>query len=350
MSGENPLFENSMVADVAKLFFVATLCSHAGALAQENEEPRFRVGGLAFGDLYTVPSNHTEAGEGATGAVLRRGYLTFDADFTEKWFGRLRFEVNQSGEFETYDFETDFKDAYVGREFGRHRALLGLSPTPTFDLIESFWGLRYLVRTPMDLQGVASRDTGLSAQGPLNASGTLNYRVMVGAGLEFGAETGAGAKWMGALEWNPAPRWTVDFYLDHERLPGRTDRNTVQVFAGYKADSWRWAVEYSNQNRQDDPTLELASAFVIATLTDRWTVVGRVDRLMQPSPAGDNISYIPFDPAAKATFFVGGFEYRVNEHLMLTPNTLFTVYDESDEGVRPRNDWYLRLTLFLKFE
>ena len=54
---------------------------------------------------------------------------------------------------------------------GRHRVLFGLSPTPTLDLIESIWGFRYLARTPMDLQGVASRDT---VKGPLNAARTLS--------------------------------------------------------------------------------------------------------------------------------------------------------------------------------
>ena len=72
--------------------------------------------------------------------VLRRAYLTFDADFGESWFGRLRFEANQSGEFENYDFEADFKDLYLGRNFGEHRLLVGLSPTPTFDLIEKSVG------------------------------------------------------------------------------------------------------------------------------------------------------------------------------------------------------------------
>ena len=53
------------------------------------------VGGLAFFDLYHVVSHHTTEGDGATGTVLRRGYLTFDGDYNETLFGRLLFEVNQ---------------------------------------------------------------------------------------------------------------------------------------------------------------------------------------------------------------------------------------------------------------
>jgi len=337
-----------LVVRVAWLVVGLTLMPHATARAGEGS--KFSVGGLLFGDLYYVPSHHLEDGDGAAGLVLRRGYLTFDADFSEKLFGRLRFEVNQSGEFETYTFDADFKDLYLGWNLGRHRLLVGLSPTPTFDLIESIWGFRYLARTPMDLQGVASRDTGVSAKGPLNSSGTLSYRAMVGAGTNFGNETGDGRKWMGALTWKPAARWTVDLYADLEILPGPTDRSTLQAYVGYETDGFRWGAQYSYQDRQEDPTLELASAYVIGRVGKKTTLVGRVDRLFQPSPAGDNISYLPFAPSAPATFFIAGVEFQINPHLKITPNTVVTTYDFNDEGVRPRTDVYLRLTFFLNLE
>ena len=345
-----------IVGAMPKMAIVRICCLMAvlswvpGVSAQDNEQSRFRIGGLLFGDGYYVASNHEAENEGALGLVLRRGYLTFDADFTESLFGRLRFEVNQSGEFETYTFDVDFKDLYLKWNLGRQRLLVGLSPSPTFDLIESIWGFRYLVRTPMDLQGVASRDTGIAANGPLNSSGTLSYRAMIGAGVEFGNETGEGPKFMGALTWKPSSRWTIDLYADHERLPGPTDQSTLQAFVAHEAGGLRWGAQYSHQDRQEDPPLELASAYVIGRVGEKTTLVGRVDRLIQPSPAGNNISYIPFDPDTPATFFIAGMEFKVGPHLFITPNTIVTVYDRDDQGVRPTTDFYLRLTVFLKLE
>jgi hypothetical protein len=281
---------------------------------------------------------------------LRRGYLTFDADFSKNWFGRLRFELNQSGEFETYTFTASFKDLYMGWNLGRQRLLLGLSPTLTFDLIESIWGFRYLARTPMDLQGVASRDTGVSIKGPLNASETISYRAMLGTKVEFGNEIDDSRKWMGALTWQPSPKWTFDFYTDHEQLSGPTDRTTIQAFVGYQSDSFRWGAQYSHQDREEEPTLELASAFVRGRVGEKKTLVGRVDRIMQPSPKGNNISYLPFDPTAPATMFIGGLEFQATPHISITPNTVLIYYDRNDEGIQPRTDFYLRLTLFINFE
>ena len=323
------------------------LAASAGTAAAETG---FDVGGLLFGDLYYVPSHHSEAGDGAAGAVLRRGYLTFDAGFGEHWFARLRFELNQSGEFEEYDFELDFKDIYLGRDIGRQQAMFGLIPTPTFDLIESSWGMRYLARTPMDLQGEASRDTGFSLKGPLNADGSLAYRAMVGGGVEFGAESDEGRKWMGALTWKPAPGWVFDIYAGAGQFDGPRDRTTLQAFASWRGDDWRWGAQYSHQDREQDPTLELASAFVVADLDERRSAFARVDRLLEPSPKGDDISYLPYDPSARATTLFTGLDFRLLDYLRLTPNVVYTRYDENDQGVRPRSDLHLRLTLFLDFE
>jgi hypothetical protein len=308
------------------------------------------IGGLLFGDVYHIPNHHLESGDGATGAVLRRGYLTFDATFGEAWEARLRFEVNQSGEFETYDFEIDVKDLYVARAFGEHEMHVGLSPTITYDLIESVWGLRYLARTPLDMQGVASRDSGIAVRGPVGASGDFSYRAMVGAGIEFGAEAGDGRKFMGALTWQPSANLYVDAYVDHEKLTGPTDRTTAQLFAGYQSPSLRWGVQYSYQDREQDPVLEVAAGFVVKPLSERMSLIGRVDRIIEPSPAGDNIAYIPFDPSAPATMFIGGVEFKLGEHLRVTPNIISTTYGTNDEGVRPDSDLHYRLTVFLDYE
>lgn len=319
------------------------------ALAQ-TEGPEFSVGGLAFGDLYGVASHHDSAGQGAAGAVARRGYLTGDVTFNESWAARVRLEANQSGEFETYDYSVDFKDVYLRWRLRRQRITFGLSPTPVFDLVEEVWGLRYLMRTPMDLQGVASRDTGIAAAGPIDGNGSLAYRAMIGAGLEFGHESGDGRKWMGALTWRPAAAWVVDVYADYEFLSGDIDRATLQGFVGYRTDAWRWGLLYSSQDRQSDPALELASAFVAARVGGETEVVMRVDRLLQPSPKGDDISYIPFDPTARATLLLGAAEFRVRPTLRMTPNVVLIAYDRNSEGHRPRGDAYLRLTLFLDLE
>ncbi len=329
---------------------LATILPVAPASADDDSWPWLSAGGLLFGDLYHVPQHHLDSGDDATGLVLRRGYLTFDADFGERWDGRLRFELNQSGEFETYDLELDVKDLWLSVALGRQELVAGLAPTPTFGVIEAQWGKRYLMRTPMDLQGVASRDTGLSLTGPLDSEGRLSYHAMVGTGIEFGADGSDGRKWMLALDWAPSDRWLGEIYVDVEQLAGATDRTTVQGFLSYRADDWRWGVQYSDQDREDDPPLRLASSYWIRSLREGLEFIGRVDRIFEPSPKGDNISYIPFDPTAPATLYLAGLEFAVNRHLSVTPNLVVVDYDRDASGLAPKTDVYLRLTAFVNFE
>ena len=155
---------------------------------------------------------------------------------------------------------------------------------------------------------------------------------------------------MGALGWQPADGWTVDLYADYEALDGPRDRSTRQLFLAHEAAGWRWGLQYSNQDRQDDPPLKLLSAFLVRRLTERTSLVGRADRLLQPSPRGDAISYLPMDSSARATMMFAGVEFRLDPHVTLTPNTVVTAYDRNDQGARPKTDVYLRLTLFIDFE
>jgi len=323
-----------------KGLLLALLSWTVAVAAEEQKVPSLSLGGLLFGDLYYIPSNHLEKGEYAAGAVVRRGYFTVDARFSDALFGRVRLELNQSGEFETYTFSSQLKDLYLGWDIGRQRILLGKSPTPTFDLIESIWGYRYLARTPMDMQGAPSRETGVSAKGPLDASGRFAYRTMWSDNDIV----------MGALTWRPAPEWTLDLYADYQWKPGSADRTTLQAFIAYQSSLTHWGLQYSNQTGQNVPPLKLLSTFLTHRVSENTSVVGRVDHLLTPSPKGNDIAYLPFDPTARATMFIGGVEFMVSPNFSVTPNAVVNFSERNPAGVRPRTDIYVRLTLFLNFE
>jgi hypothetical protein len=329
---------------------LALLACCVPAFADYGATPAFDLGGLLFGDAYYVASHHSAAGDGATGLVLRRGYLTANAAFGEHWRGRARIEVNQDGDFETYTFDTRLKDLYLARRFERQELVLGLSPTLTYDLIESTWGARYLMRTPLDLQGLPSRDTGVTLKGRFGRNEALGYRAMYGSGLEYANQGGGGDKLMGALTWTLPSGVQIDLYADHEKRAGETDRSTWQIFAGQKTDTLRWGLQYSHQDRQEDPELELVSAFAVTRVREKLSLIGRVDRLLEPSPRGDGIAYVPFDPSARATMVLAGLEYRFSPVFRLTPNVIWTTYDMNPEGVRPDDDLHLRMTFFLDLE
>ena len=334
-----------MVTRLARALTVLTcLTALAQSASAQDASSPWSLVGLAFGDLYHLPSHHTEEGDGATGAVLRRGYLTLNYRPDTPWFGRARLELNQSGEFETYDFEVDFKDLYIGYKFDNHQLTVGLQPTLTFDEIESLWGLRHLMRTPADLQGFPSRDTGISLKGRINDA--WSYRLMNGIGEDFGAETGNSRKWMAAAKWQLNQSWFMDFYSDYEELPGQSNRLTGQVFGGYEVDDLRFGIQYYYQDRQAEIRAEFASVFAVKSVNNKLDFIGRVDRILEPNPEGANISYIPFDPTARATLFLAAIQYSWTDRFAIIPNTIVIDYDRNDDGIIPETDFYIRLSFF----
>ena len=334
----------SVLVCASGLTFLASFQLHA------SETPRLDFGGFFFGDLYYIPSHHTAEGDGASGGVLRRLLLTADATLDDHWSARARLEAYHEGAFENYEMTHRILDLGVTRKLGDHRLSAGLIPTITYDVMEGFWGKRYLVRTAPDIQGIAARDLGVKLMGPLSSGRGLSYRVMYGSKETWEADKNPFDKVMGGVTWRGNGGWLVDAYGDWESRPGPYDRTTWQFLVGKKTDQFTLGLEYLNQDRDEDPDLELATILGVLKLGGRWSLMGQLHRLFKPSVKGNDIAYIPFDPTAKATNLVGGLEYRVNEHVILSPNIVWTRYGINESGVKPDDDLHLRLTFYVNFE
>ena len=319
-------------------------------MLEASEYPDVALGGFFFGDLYHVPSHHTAEGDGASGAVLRRLLLSADGVFSDRWSGKAKVEAYHEGAFENYEMTHRVLDFGLTRKVGRHQVSGGLIPTITYDVMEAFWGKRYLVRTAPDIQGIAARDVGLKLMGPLSLGDGFSYRVMYGAKATWQADKNPFDKAMGAITWRGPTGFLIDAYVDWESRPGPYDRSTAQFLVGKKTERYTLGFEYTNQDRGEDPDLELATVMAVVKLGGAWSAMGQLHRLFKPSVKGNDIAYIPFDPSAKATNLVAGFEYRFNDHFVLSPNIVWTHYSVNASGVKPDDDLHLRLTFYVNFD
>ncbi|MFQ5650809.1 MAG: hypothetical protein ACE5IY_12775 [bacterium] len=313
------------------------------------------IKGYMFGDYYYMAGNHNKEIEDANGFWLRRIYLTYDKGLSEAFAIRLRFEMNSAGDFASKDKLTPVvKDAYLKWKHDRHTVYVGISGTPTWGFVESFWGYRAVEKTALDLQKFgSSRDFGLALKGSLDSGKRLNYHLMVGNGSSNGSENNDGKKVMLALRGKPGSGLIVEGYVDFEERPGKTNRYTLQGFAGYETATFRIGVQIAHQNRQvaggDDLQLQIGSIFAAARLSSKtWTYV-RVDRQFDPNPDGAKISYLPFDSSAKSTFLLAGLDFRPHKNVHLMPNVEVVLYDENNLGASPDTDFMPRLSYYYKF-
>ena len=329
---------------------VSLLCAIAGPTALA-EGPTMRLGGLFFGDFYRVSKYHLPEAENASGFAFRRIFLTANLNWGDAWSGRARLEAFHKGGFEDYRFTHRVQDLWMTRALGEHQLSLGLLPTPTFiDVTEPAWGKRYLLRTPADIHGLPARDLGVSLKGQLSETHRLSYRLMYGSSETWEADQNAFDRYMGGVTWRPTDDWLVDIYSDYEPRPGPYDRQTAQVLVSRSTPSSRLTAMATRQDRDNDPDLELVALMGSLKLGSNTELIAQIHHLLEPSPKGNAITFIPFDPSAKATNFVAGLEYRIDQHFVVTPNIVWTRYEENDEGLTPEDDLQLRLTFFLNFE
>ncbi|MEX2573947.1 MAG: hypothetical protein WD317_06600 [Balneolaceae bacterium] len=333
------------------LFITATT-----SMAQVKVGQDGTISGLAFNDYYWVVSNHRESLEGSNGFRFRRIYLGYTHRYNDSFSGRLRLEMNSEGNYQTGGRMTPFvKDAWLKWENDRHEILAGISPSPTFALVESIWNYRSVEKTPLDLQRLAgSRDFGLAAKGALDESERWNYHVMVGNGNSTGPETDEGKKMMLSLSYQLTGQWVVEAYGDWNSLADDTPRKTVQGFVGYESETVAFGALYAFQQTDNpiagDTNLDIASAFVRAALAQGTTGLLRVDHMFAPNPDGENISYLPFSNEAESTLVVAGVDFQLSEDMIsLIPNIEAVIYGETPDGMTPATDFIPRITLFYSF-
>ncbi len=313
-----------------------------------------KISGYAMGDFYWVAASHDESLKDRNGFWFRRIYLTFDKAMTDQLDMRLRLEMNSAGDFTSDNrLEPFAKDVYLRWKFtDSHHSYLGLSNTPTFTVLEDFWGYRAVEKTVLDLQRMAaSRDLGVAFKGSVGSEQKVRYHLMVGNGSSTRGETDRGKGTLASLGFYPNDSLILELYSDYDQRPQQADRNTYQAFLGYKRDWGRLGIQYAHQDRKGDSKVDLdvLSFFGFVNVSPRVSIIGRYDRMFDPNPEGAKIPYLPFDPTAKFHFFLTGIDWKVSEEFSLIPNLEVVRYDEREDGTRPATDVIPRVTFFYRF-
>ena len=315
---------------------------------------RVNFHGHMFGDYYWVGANHLDDLEGNNAFQFRQIYLTMDFELGNSWSARLRHEMSSPGDFSSSEkLDPGFEDAYLKWDNGRHEMTLGLTETPTWGGVEPVWGYRAVEKTLLDLHGIgSSRDIGVTLKGSIDQAKTLRYHLMVANGNAVRSETDPGKKVFLSLGFYPSKSVVFEVYGDYDDRPGDTNRYTLQGFLAYQGAHGRIGLQYVHQMRhvEGGPDVQLNGLSVFGAVAVARTVNGflRFDRLFDPNPNGAAIPYIPFDPTAKSSLFIGGLEFQPHEQVHVMPNVEVVLYDAVG-GVRPDTDVIPRISFYFTF-
>jgi hypothetical protein len=311
-----------------------------------------KFSGLMFGDLFYNANAISPANKDLNGWQFRRIYITTDYTINDQFSTRFRMESAISSGSNIGVFVKDawlkWKDIFKGSDL-----IVGMSPTPAFDVSEGAWGYRSLEKTIMDYFGiVSSRDVGIDLKGKFDESGTAKYWLKVGDGSGNKPETDKYKRYYAQLQFNPTKNFLITVYGDYASKPQKRDpfdgelkNNSAFVAAGFlsyqEAKVFALGLEgfITSQQNNYSPTgaaeaLGSQSGFGIsawgrASLTDKIGIVARYDTY---DPNTNN--------AAKNDtqgLFIGAVDFKVAPKVSVMPGVeIHTLQGASDSDVTPR--------------
>lgn len=313
------------------------------------------LNGLMFGDYYYIFSHNNSSLKGQNGFWFKRIYFTYDYKISERWSTRFRLEMNSPGDFKTKDTLKPFvKDAYLQWKRGNQNIILGISPTPTWEYVESFWGYRSVEKTPVDLYKMGdSRDFGVALRGSLGKRGLFSYHLMFGNGEGVRSEVNKEKRFMGSFLIKPFKCISFELYGDYAQGASHTNYWTYQGLLGCRWERGRIGIQYVHQVKQqgwekNDLKIDVLSVLGAYNVYRKVTFFFRYDRMYKPLPVASTINYVPMNENAPFHMGIVGVDLKISESISFIPNVMAVLYDEYN-NFRPKNDIYLRVTFFYSF-
>jgi len=318
-----------------------------------------KFSGLMFGDYYYFKSDNVSAFNQQHGFWFRRIYFTYDRTFSPAIFTRFRLEANSNGKMAspTAAITPYVKDAWVRWAYrGKHQVTVGIQQTPTFDYVETFFGLRYVEKTPVDLYRIDSaRDFGVSFSGPITRDNTVQYTAQFSNDSSINSEIDKYKALRFAVRYVTNPGFVAEGFYGYYSKPLSANRMTLQGFAGYQNPKGRLGFQYVHHTRQRNTgTTDLEIAINVVSGFGVWivkpskfTVFGRFDH-SDANPDANGIDYLPIYNKAAFNLGIAGIEYYIHPSVRFSPNVEWVKYGTPIAGAAApaRNDLVYRLTWF----
>jgi hypothetical protein len=320
------------------------------------------ISAYAFGDYYFVLKHHAvdsvsnqKLYEDQNGFWLRRIYLTYDADISDKLKARARLEMNSDGKFSTTaaSINSFVKDAYVSYQFlPLHSLTLGIQEHLSFANVEKFYGYRHVEKTSLDLYKVRdSRDFGLSAKGYFDTAKKFSYAVMFGNNSSYRQETNKQKALSARLTFAPNANWMFEVYGDMVQVDAVKKDTLLSAFAGYQGDWGRLGVNYITKTLKEtgksDAEYSLIQAFAVAKMGKKFEVLVRYDQTFDAQPSGQD-SYVIIEKGYKTSLFLAGLGWNIHPKFQIMPNLKMVSYKENN-GKKPGTDTYFNVTFYYQF-
>ena len=322
--------------------------------ALSSAQEKGRLSGLAYFDYSYNVARDTAIGAFSNKAVsgaesfqafqFRRIYFTYDYDVAADFTSRFRLEADEASLASNGKTGVFVKDAFLRWKnvFGLSDLILGVQPTPAYEISEAVWGYRSMEKTIMDLRGiVSSRDLGVSLKGRLDGEGMFSYWVMVADGSANKPESDKYKRYFLHVRLQPVKSLEATLYGDLDARAPVNDpykakqvsnsTTTMAVFLGYvPVEGLRVGAEgvltQTSNGFNTGTALDTRSGLALSffgsyALSADLTVVGRFD-IYDPNTDGTA-------KADSRNYIIAGLDWKVNDRVSVIPNVQIETYEKS---------------------
>lgn len=309
-----------------------------------------RLSGMVFADFQAALQGYSAPSDSSS-FRFRRVQFTLDQDLDSVFAVRLQFEADDNELTSKGKSAAFLKQVWLRwHEFGPLGNLtMGMSLTPTWTLVESYWGYRSLEKTLLDFQGFgAATDIGVALQKAPAPGHPLGWHLMAANGNGQKPENNASKKLMLSVPLQLG-NFVIEGMGDFEGETGPHDKWTAQGFAGWQKGPDAAGVQVFRRVNAAagvggaDMVPAGASVFGHRHLTAHWSAVGRVD-WFDPDTKSASAGY-------REMYWIAALDAspRANVHLM--PNVLVRDYSAKDSALPDRKaDVALRITLYYLYK
>jgi len=313
------------------------------------------VSAYMFGDYYYVSRSNAASQEKLHGFWLRRIYLTYDADISDKIKARARLEMNNDGKLGANELTLNpyVKDAYVSYQFlPLHAISIGIQESLTFNNIEKFWGYRHLEKTVFDLyKNRSSREFGVSLKGSFDTGKKFNYAILYGNFSGNKDEIDKYKTIAASFVINAIPNVMLEVNGDYAKRSATKKTYLLQAFAGYQGDWGRIGLNYGQEKIKEtgkaDVNFGIFSAFAAAKFNKFIEAVARYDITADPQPYGQN-TFLLIEKGYETNLLMLGLGWNIHPKFQLMPNVKVVSYKENN-GVKPESFTQFNITFYYVF-
>ncbi len=275
-----------------------------------------------------------------SGFDLDRAYLGTSFKYKDDFSGTVVLDFGTAGNSSSFNKVAYLKNAYLTYKSNDFQTSFGLVKTLNFSVQESFWGYRYVAKSYVDEESLASSaDMGITASYKFSDAIKADVQIVNGEGYKLIASDDVDNKYAYGvgLTVTPIESLTMRLFYDINTVEEGEDKTLLSAFVGYKADSFKIGAEYNvcnNYKNVKDAEVSGFSIYSTVNLNEKFDIYARYD-----STEGDGSTAAE---AKEESRIWAGLQYNVNKLLKISPNIQYAKPEGGD------NQTYIYLNVQFK--